>query len=59
MKKVIALGFALVVAVIFAATAIARPAAPAGAAAFSCTGPTIGIDCAVDRRGRRSSARSS
>ena len=43
MKKVIALGFALVVAVVFAATAIARPAAPAGAAAFSCTGPTIGI----------------
>ncbi len=43
MKKVIALGFALVVAAVFAATAIARPAAPAGAAAFSCTGPTIGI----------------
>jgi branched-chain amino acid transport system substrate-binding protein len=42
MKKAIALALALGVTAVFAASAVARPAAPAGAA-FSCTAPTIGI----------------
>jgi branched-chain amino acid transport system substrate-binding protein len=43
MKKVIALGLVLGATAVFAATAVARPAATAGSAAFSCTAPTIGI----------------
>ena len=43
MKKALALGLALGVAVVFAATAVARPEGTAGASAFSCTNPTIGI----------------
>jgi branched-chain amino acid transport system substrate-binding protein len=42
MKKAIALALALGVTAVFAASAVARPAASVGAS-FSCTGPTIGI----------------
>ena len=43
MKKAIALALVLGATAVFAASAVARPTATAGTAAFSCTAPTIGI----------------
>jgi branched-chain amino acid transport system substrate-binding protein len=43
MKKAIALALALGVTAVFAASAVARPGATEGVAAFSCSAPTIGI----------------